>query len=80
MFFACCCICLLVVIAIVYLLLNLFAYLMLQQLFACCYIFLLIIIGAQFMLASELCAHFTISPMELITIDVVKCLQLANLS
>jgi hypothetical protein len=82
---------LLVVIAIVYLLLNLFAYLLLQQLFAycciylhclllqqlfaCCYIFLHVIIGAQFLLASKLRVHFTSSPMELITIN----LQLANL-
>jgi hypothetical protein len=79
------CCCLLVVIIIVYLLLNLFAYLLLEQLFACCYIFLLVvallvIIGAQFLLASKLHAHFTSSPMELITINEAKCLQLANLS
>jgi len=83
--FACCCICLLIVITIIYLLLNLFVYLLLQQLFAWCYIFLLVvallvIIGVQFMLASKLHAHFTSSPMELITINVMKCLQLANLS
>jgi hypothetical protein len=41
---------------------------------------LLDIIGAQFMLASKLHAHFTSSPMDLITINVAKCLQLANLS